>query len=205
MTTALSVIRTEVLDSAGLDSTDPRLTSAVLNRFINRGLRRLTSINDWPWNDAQETITTVGGTATATPAADWSRTINMQLNSIDLRHISPHEAGKYFSDTGRPLAFSITNELITFYPTPTGVYSITHNYSTYEATLTGDSDTPALPDAFIDALVSHTLLLVSTKIRDTELYTMASRDVKDWEDRMADDTQRATGALRVTARSDWLI
>lgn len=201
----LSAIRTEVLETAGLSSSDPRVPSATLNRIINRALRRIGSEMDWPWLQSSETITTSSGTQAYNLAADHSKSIAFTLTSRskDLPFIPRREAARYGEDTGEPIAYFIEEDQVHFIPVPDGVYTIEHVYYAYEATLTNDTDVPELPDRYIDLLVAHAIMLIGIKIRDNDLYNMGDNERKDWYNRMKDEARPITAGGRPKTRTDW--
>jgi hypothetical protein len=205
MSTQLQTIRTEILETAGLASDDARFPSATLNRVVNRALRNLSAEHDWPWNQASETLTTVAAQEAYSPAAAWQKTIRLRYEGRDLVEYQPRDAAQFFNDTGSPVGFYIEEESIHLLPIPDGVYSVEHIYSAGETALSGDTDTPALPDRYIDWLVSIALVQVSQRIRDTDLYGMADRERRRWSRLAADEVRRSTANMKVKARKDWYI
>jgi len=198
----LSTIRTEVLETAGLSSSDSRFPTATLNRVINRALRRVSAEMHWPWLQASQTLTTATNTQAYSPAANWSQTIRLRYESRNLQNYQSRDAAQYFNSVGAPIGFFIEEDEIHFVPTPDGVYSIEHVYLKDEAELSGDTDEPSLPARYTDFLVAHALLLVSQMIRDEGLYGMADRERKMWLQRMADEARRSTSTVRIKTRND---
>ena len=205
MSTQLQTIRTEILETAGLASDDVRFPDATLTRIINRALRQISSEAEWPWNQTNETITTINGTIAYTPTAGWRKTIRLSYLDRDLHEYQPHDAQRYSQDTGTPQGFYIEEDEIHLVPVPDGVYSVVHIYQAIETALSGDTDTPALPDRYIDWLVFSSLVQVASTIRDTDLYSIADRERKAWRKRVYDDRRRSTGTLIPKARDDWWV
>lgn len=205
MSTQLTAIHTEILETAGLASDDARFPSATLTRIVNRALRSLSAEHDWPWLDATETINTVAGTTSYSPAALWQKTKRLTYDNRDLVQFQASDAAQYANDTGEPQGFYIESDLIYFVPVPDGAYAVTHSYSSMETALSGDTDTPALPDRYIDWLVFRACIIVATRIRDGELYSMSEREVKAWARRAADEQRRSTRTQMIQARNDWTI
>lgn len=201
----LSDIRTEVLETAGLVSTDPRFPSATMNRIINRALRRIDTKHDWPWNYANETITTAANDADYTAPTRYSRSIRLRYNDRDLQQYHPSDTARWNSETGSPIGFYVEEEQIHLVPTPDGVYSVEHIYVAYEAALSSDSDAPNLPDQYIDALINEALIQVAQRIGDAQMYQMARSEVRDWERRMHDDVRRARRSPKMRTRYDWWV
>jgi hypothetical protein len=205
MATQLQTIRTEILETAGLASDDARFPSATLTRIVNRALRNLSAERDWPWNQAVETLTTVANTQGYTPDASWQKTLRLRYENRDLKQYQARDAAQFNDDTGAPVAYFVERDTIFLLPTPDGVYSVEHVYSAVETALSGDTDTPALPDRYIDWLVSMALIQVATIIRDTDLYSLSDRERRRWSQIAADEQRRTTSSMKVQARSDWRI
>lgn len=205
MATQLQTIRTEILETAGLASDDPRFPDATLNRIINRALRALSAEHDWPWMEASETITTAANDAEYSPAADWAETKRLRYEDRDLQQYQAADAQQYANDTGEPVGFYIEEDLIHIVPVPDGVYPIEHIYYSYVTALSGDTDTPALPDRYVDYLVWHALKQVAARIRDEKLYGMADNETRDWYRRASDEVRRSNKSVPIKTRSDWWI
>jgi len=205
MATTLDEIRTEVLETAGLASDDSRFPDATLTRVVNRALRALSAEADWPWNQATEDLTTAADTQAYTPDAAWQKTLRLRYENRDLLEYQSREAAQWATDTGRPAGYFIELDQIHIVPTPDGVYTIEHVFSSTETALSGDSDTPALPDRYIDWLVAICLVQVATRIRDMDLYSLADRERRRWSMLAADEQRRSTGTGKIKARRDWNI
>ena len=176
-----------------------------MNRIINRALRQITSEADWPWNQASEIITTVNNTIAYSPAADWAKTIRLGYKERDLHEYQSRDAQQYSQDNGTPVGFYIEEDQIHFVPIPDGVYLVDHIYQATETALSNDNDSPALPDRYVDWLIYSALIQVATRIRDTDLYSIATAERKFWRQRAIDDLRRSTGTTIPQARSDWSI
>lgn len=205
MATTLDEIRTEVLETAGLASDDSRFPDATLTRVVNRALRALSAEADWPWNQATEDLTTVADTQAYTPDATWQKTLRLRYNNRDLQEYQSREAAQWASDTNRPAGYFIELDKIHIVPTPDGVYTIEHVFSSVEDALSADGDTPNLPDRYIDWLVAICLVQVATRIRDMDLYSLADRERRRWSMLAADEQRRSTGMGKIKARRDWNI
>lgn len=201
----LSAIQTELLETAGIDSADARFPSATLTRIINRALRRIDAKHDWPWNYASETITTAASDADYAAPTNYSRTVRLRYSDRDLMQYAPSDTARWSSETGAPYGFYVEEEQIHIVPTPDGVYSVEHIYVAYETALAANSDSPALPDMYIDALINECLIQVAQRTGDGAMYQMAKAEAKDWERRMHDDVRRARKSPKIRTRYDWFI
>jgi len=142
---------------------------------------------------------------THTPHATWQKTLRLRYNNRDLQEYQSREAAQWATDTGRPAGFFIELDQIHIVPTPDGVYTIEHVFSSVEDALSADGDTPNLPDRYIDWLVSICLVQVATRIRDMDLYSLADRERRRWSTLAADEQRRSTGTGKIKARRDWNI
>ena len=201
----LDEIRAEILETAGLASDDPRFPDATMTKIVNRALRQVSAEHDWPWNESSETITTVADTQAYSPAAGWQKTIRLRYEDRDLVPFQGRESAQFHNNTGAPVGYFIEKDQIHFVPVPDGAYSIDHVYSGFETALSGDSDTPSLPDRYLDWLVHVALIQVAAKLRDPELYGLADRERRRWYARASDEVRRSTAPQRPKARGDWTI
>jgi len=147
----------------------------------------------------------VGQRKTISLRADEAKTLRLQYENRDLEEYQPQDAARYSELEGPPRGYYIEEDKIHLIPTPTTTTTITHVYSAYETALSADSDTPALPDRYIDWLVSMCLVQVATRIRDMDLYSVVDRERRRWTKIAADEQRRTSGTLKIKARSDWYI
>ncbi len=203
--TTLSLLRQEVLETAGLASDDARFPEATLDRMINRGLRSLSAEHIWPWLQDSETLTTVSGTESYAPASAWVRTKRLTCEGYDLVEMQVESATPFLEGTGAPVGYFIEEDEIHLVPVPDGVYSVEHVYEAEEPELTSGSDSPLLPDRYTDWLVYTVLVQVATRLRDDGLYRIADRERSKWYRRSSDEVRRSTGSLPVRTRNDWAI
>lgn len=205
MATQLSVIRTEILETAGLAADDSRFPTATMNRIVNRALRALNAERDWPWNQRQANLATSAGAKTTTFPTAFSKVLRLEIDGQNLQQITPQEGGTYSQQTGQPQAYFIEDEKIYWAPVPDGVYTVYCSYMGYEDALSGDSDTPNIPDRFIDWLVQIALVQIAQRIRDTDLYSIADRERRSWARRAADEVRRSAASSKIKSRDDWWI
>lgn len=205
MATQLTDIRTEILETAGLASDDSRFPTATMNRIVNRALRSISAERDWPWNQRQADLTTAANTQSNAFPTALSKVLRLEIDGHNLQQVTPQEGGTYSQQTGQPQVYWIEQEKIFWGPVPDGVYTVYCTYVGYEDALSSDSDTPNLPDRYIDWLVQIALVQVAQRIRDTDLYSMADRERRAWVRRAADEVRRSTASSKVKTRDDWWI
>lgn len=205
MATQLTDIRTEILETAGLASDDSRFPTATMNRIVNRALRSISAERDWPWNQRQADLTTAANTQSNAFPTALSKVLRLEIDGHNLQQVTPQEGGTYSQQTGQPQVYWIEQEKIFWGPVPDGVYTVYCTYVGYEDALSSDSDTPNLPDRYIDWLVQIALVQVAQRIRDTDLYSMADRERRAWVRRAADEVRRSTASSKVKTRDDWWV
>lgn len=203
MSTALSVIRPMILTRAGLAADDPRFPDATLTDAINQALRSISAEHDWPWLQGQTNQSTVADTQFISAPSLWAKTLRLEIDGDDLHLMQPRDGGRYSQSTGKPLGYFIEHDKIHFAPVPDGVYTVYHVFYKYEAALSGDTDTPLLPDRFLDWLIWSTVIQVAVIIRDTDLYSMADRERKLWRTRAHDEVLRSVSPFVPKSRDDW--
>lgn len=201
----LSAIRTEVYETAGVASDDPRIPTATMTRIVNRALRRVSGEYDWPWLQTTETITTAAGTQAYTPTSGYRKTLRLRYEDQDLVELQPRDAAQYHNVTGSPVGFFTEDDKVHVVPTPDGVYSLHHVYQARETALSSDSDTPLLPDEYIDWLVFTALILVAARIRDDGLYGIADRERRRAADDAMRGLRRSTQSAVPKSRIDWAV
>ncbi len=203
----LSTIRDNVRFRYGLASGGNQASSTVLNHLINAAIRQVTVARDWDWNTVAETIATTAGTESysrSSGARKSMRLIDTEYGRA-LKLITGTAAAKYRNLTGVPAFWWIEGGLIHLAPTPQGVRSYEHVYQGAEPTLVSDTDEPTIPDWAIDYVIAMACLSLARRLGDNDRVTQFFREVKTWEDRLADDARSAAPTPTRQTRRDWTI
>lgn len=182
---------------------DSNMASDVLTAIFNETLQLTTTVHDWPWLDAVETLTTVSGTDSYTPGATWVRTRELQIDTYEpLTYTSYSDLdtrAPVSTATGIPSFYTVFAGALILRPTPNAVLSIRHRFVRTEPTLTDDSDTPLIPSRYHGALVAYATMLACRRLRRSEGNEWAN-DWVQWLKRMEDDQRRARAPGRVRIR-----
>jgi hypothetical protein len=153
----LTTMRTSVRYRLGVPSTDSFYTDAILTETINEALRWYTVQWDWPWLEKSETLTTVNGTATVSPAADYSATIAIvDSTGVALERKPIEELLRMGTGTAAIVRYySVVSGTLHFRPVPNANLSPVHYYRASETVLSGNSDVPLMPSQYHEAIVEY--------------------------------------------------
>src|SRR4051812_9383183 len=112
-------MRTSLRLRLGIPTGDAMFPDATLTDLINNSMHKIDTDHDWPWLEASETITPVGGTATYTPNANWLGTLEVQGgDSPPLKRLDIAELRAMGVPSGRPAFFAVYAEQLTLRPVP---------------------------------------------------------------------------------------
>ena len=166
----------------GVSADDPIFTDTVLDAFINSALQKLTSEEDWDWNEKTETITTSASADTEAVAADYMRTIGVyeadggSLDEVTFERIQQLTT----AESANVRFFVVTGGVLHLRPVPNGVFSLTHHYVSSEASLSTGTDTPALPTQYHDALCDYATYQCFKRVGNPQEGAVFEAQYKDW-------------------------
>lgn len=180
---------------------DTRITSAVIDREVNRALKRIALVHDWPWLQGERDILTTSDQAGYALPEDFLRLISLRnpnlADNLYLRSIQ--ELDEYVG-TGLPRAFAVWGGKVVLAYTPNGEYTFRLRYIKQENLLTNDTDVPLIPTYWEDGV--HEAALVS-------LYRMAMREddaglaesrFQIWKAEGQDNVRQTRGTPRILVR-----
>lgn len=139
---------------------DSALYSTRAGQFLNEALARVSRQVRFGSEETLQTVSTVSGTATYSLAADNVR-VRHVFNATTRNMLIPveqHDIDDADVSSGTPLDYSLEGGVLTLYPTPNGVFSLSVRYRSALGQFSADSDTTAtvgFPDAYADVLVSY--------------------------------------------------
>jgi hypothetical protein len=186
----------------GNPTNEPFFTDPVLNSLVNEALQVVAAEDDWPWLQATTTFSTVSGTQTYTPPADWTRTKGLVIDGyapIEWRTLAEIRAAGT-TERQFPTYFTTFAEDILLAPVPDSAYTVRHDYYVSEAELSADTDTPVLPAQFHFAVVAKAVELGHLRQRDTQRAEPAQAEYRSWLDRMRKHMSRSKAPKRVRIR-----
>lgn len=183
---------------------DEFFTDPVLNSLLDEAVLTLGTEADWPWLCSTGTaITTAAGTATyAIGDSGYTRTRVLSIDGYEpLEERSLAEIRSLgTADRGQPRYYAIVGLTLHLRPVPDGVYSIVHDIVTSETILTGDTDSPSLPEAYSFAAVAKAAELGHLRQRDNERATLQLAEYNAWLGRMRDNLRRTAAPRRIRTR-----
>lgn len=206
VTTLIAAVRRRT----GLSSSDAFAADTDITELLNEASASVATERDWPWLETSTTLTTANGTASYSVPADWTRTRTLQISGSDPMDDSRsrQELDGLFptsTDTGQPQFFVITGDAIRLYPTPDGVYTVTHVYYRTETTLDDGADVPLMPAWAQGALVHAAAAMLFRRTNQMERANEEEQQYERWLKRLHDNARRVTGPVRVRVRSGGFI
>jgi hypothetical protein len=203
----LGEIRTEVLDIVATTSDDKLLTTAVVNRFINRALQAIAAHREWSWLNAETSFATVASTATYALPSDHMRTLSVtNADNVALLYLESgqiDQADEIESD--EPVYFTVINGLIELSPTPGAAYTLRHRYLRREPSLINETDTPLLPVHYHSAITEYAAALCFRRQRNEQAASTAMDAYRAILDDAIDQPTQTNQSGRIKTRAGgWL-
>lgn len=204
----LADARDAVYLRTGYDSSDGQLTPERITSCLRAALNFITSEHDWDWLQTTETLSTVAGTASVTPlvgssaGVTWIRTLNLINSNADYIEKTPWSEFRMFLNTvtGEPTKWCDYGGQLCIWPTPDGVYTITHDFIRGENALNSDTDTPLLPTQFEDAWIAKATAMALRRVAESIRAQEQEADYQAWQHVMVDNRHRSKGGKRVAVR-----
>jgi hypothetical protein len=206
----LAQMRDAVRTRLGVPQSDSFFSDPVLTDMINESLQAVTAEADWPWLQTSTTFSTVAGTGSYTPPADWGQTRSLCIDGYDaMDYRSLSEIREYLTtQRSVPTVYTVSGEVILLRPTPGAVYVVTHDYLKAEPALVGDTDTPVMPSVFHYAIVAFACHLAHARNNEIGSYRGAITgsaaaslsQYHNWLERMMSARRRTSGPMRVRVR-----
>ncbi len=201
----LDAIVAEVYLNAGIPTDDDRVDAEDVEDLINGAIREISSTRDWEWLKAVDAtnILTILGQSDYTPPSNWRRTIGITLNdSRDVPARTPREINSRQFESGPVEFFTIEAGVLRFSPKPDLIEKIRHVYLRAETALDTGSDTPLIPDNYIDLAIWGAVYRVHIRLKDTQAYRIARGVYEELDKRYARDAKAYSPQLIPMHRLD---
>ena len=203
MSLTLAEHRATIRSLGNFASGDTRITDAVVNREINRALRRIALRHDWPWLYAERDYVTVSAQSNYVLPDDFLRSISLRdvdrNYNLSLRGIV--EVDEYEGQPGgRPQIYAIHGNILKLAYTPDGTNNLRLRYVTQENVLVNDTDTAKIPDYWIDGLYDAVLAELHRMVKEVDLAGIAEARFQSWIQETQDNIQQSREAPRVRVR-----
>lgn len=182
-------IQDRVLDQLG--KSDATTRNRVKN-WINLGQNDFVTRELWPFREATDTITTVGGTQEYTLSSETADLDSQNILSVaiqgainkklpftpfnQLRAVRPDFT---LDASAVPQKYYIKGGKLGFYPTPNAAYTIFMDYYKVPTELSADADVTIIPLAYREALMHYALSLEHDYNTDPDLAQKAMNRYED--------------------------
>lgn len=198
----LALFRDAVRTRIGVPNSDTFYTDPALNDLVNEAVQAVSADADWPWLQESTTFATVSGTGEYVVPVDWVETRVLCIDDYDaMEPRTLAEIREYpTSVTDVPTVYTVSGDALLLRPTPSGVYTVTHDYMKNENTLTNDADVPLMPSQFHYSVVAYACHLAYLRSGDVQRATAALTDYANWKTRMLRQRSRTAGPIRVRIR-----
>lgn len=192
-------IRKRVNQRSGLALGDDAVDS-----LINEALGQISDEDDWPWLKLTTTGTWTTDATTLDVPANVKAVRFLDVAGRTYRVMSAEQSATYLTDGDRAVGLSIENGTITPVPTPADAAAYTLHIIALEPPLTGDGDTPLIPDQWIGCVVSLAISMAHDRPEGNEKAGARAQARYDSQlHRMRRTVLKATrGAQVARARSD---
>lgn len=195
-------------DRTGVTASDPMLTGAVLKRLVNAANAYIATVHDWPWQQVMPvTFATAAGTQDYAPPGDWLRTVDLRVtspsfNTDGMTLYSAMELDDRWSSVqrGQPTEYAIYGDHLRLAPCPDGIYTVSHRYVQVEPAMSGDTDTPIMPDQFRTSIVEYAAYLALRRTSEEQRAAVAMTAFQGWIAIMLQDRKRSTAPQRIRVR-----
>lgn len=180
-------------------SGDTRISDTVVNREINRALRRIAMRHDWPWLQAKRDVITVDGLDEYSLPQDFLRLVTLDRPDVQLALYlrSPREIEKY-RPAGPPIVYAIYGGKLVI---PTlGGYTLRLRYIKQENVLTQDTDAPLIPDYWNDGIYHAALAELNKIVKAVDLAGVNEQRFGQWVKETQDNIQQSEASPRIYNR-----
>ncbi len=199
--TTLSEFRSELRSIGNFPANDTKITDAVIDREINRALRRIAMLHDWPWLDAERTFVTASEVQAYSLPNDFLRAVSFRYpegrKSLTLLNIQEFDD---LYGTGDPWVYAIRGTKLYVGPVPTGEKTLKLRYIRQERVLTGDSDTPLIPDYWDDGVLEAALVQLHRQVKQLDLAGLAEAKFQEWVIETRDNITQTRSQPRIRVR-----
>lgn len=168
--------------------------------WINEALHRVARKVRLAGHETSFAVNTINGTASYALPTDFVRLLTLRntTDHQDLDWVSIDELDNSRAAVAKPTQFALYGNSLQVYPTPNGVYALSMRYLADTINLVADADVPAMPDDWVDVLVSYALSRAYRSEDDAQQSAFYWNEfVRDFRDLRADLQQPRDGVARV--------
>ena len=180
---------------------DPLLDEPTLNQCIEQALRDVSSVSDWPWLITSSSVTFTAGVGPA--PATMVKVRELVVNSTRAKYVELNE----FLDTvalGDQWVWTVIGTNLRLTPVPTVSPTNTLYFIRAEPDLTLDTQSPLIPEAHQQAVLSRASYHAEIRRGRAEAAAVHNAEYEDDLRRMRDATKTRVGPRQVRqAGSRW--
>lgn len=204
--TTLAEFRSNLREMGNFPENDTRITDAVINREVNRALKRIAMLHDWPWLQSERLILTSSGLRDYALPADFLRLLSLRYDGQDrpLTQLSVQDVDRS-QGSGGPAIFGIWGGKVCFAPTPNGQERLMLRYICQEVVLVNDSDVPLIPDYWNDGVYQAALMELHRQVKQLDESGLAESRFGSWLNETQDNVNQTRQPVRVRVRPGSLI
>lgn len=174
---------------------------------LNSGLSDFASTDNWDFLYRETNVSLIAGTSTYATPADHISTMFLAIGNRLLLNRQRKQAVRYEGYGGEPAAYSVLNDTIRVYPTPTEAGTMTHGYYGGYAAVTGtyaglSSVTLDIPTQFLSLAQLFVARQLAMVINDRERYQLINEQIASEKRAMQDNVLRSSSPGVVQTRGD---
>jgi hypothetical protein len=201
--TTLAEHRATLRSLGNFPADDTQITDAVLNREINRALRRIAMRHDWPWLMEERTLILVGDVRSYPLPDDFLRLISVRDtdsgHTLSLRGIVEVDQHEGHSN-GRSSIYAVQGNRLVVAATPSAQATCKIRYVAQENTLVNDTDIARIPDYFMDGLYDAVLVQLFRIVKQLDEAGLAEGRFEVWVTENQDNIRQTRESPRIRVR-----
>lgn len=199
--TTLSEFRSDVRSLGNFPANDTRITDAVVNREVNRALKRIALLHDWPWLDAERTYITAADVTAYPLPSDFLRAVSFRYpeGRKSLTLINIQELDDLYGN-GDPWVYAVRGAKIHIGPVPSGEKTLKLRYIRQEIVLVNDNDAPLIPDHYSDGVSEAALVQLHRIANQPDMAGLAEARFQVWRTETRDNTTQTRSQPRIRVR-----
>lgn len=184
-------IRARARARAGYGSSDPIISNTVVDDLIADSQRRLAVEHDWPWLEAEASISSTAGTNTLDLSSiNYRKLVYIfdPTGGVYLEQRAPQHRTNYKENQGVPRYFTEFGGIVRLVPTPatSATYSVGYIREA-DTVLASDTDEPLIPDWAIDLLIADVAMLIARRVRNRDLEKVMFAERSRYAERLIDE------------------
>lgn len=175
---------------------------------LNSGVADFAAADRWDWLYNEGTISVVSGTTDYDTPANHSSTLWIARQNEQLQERQRKQSIQFYTASGTPVCYSVLNDKIRLYPTPTVTEDYRHGfYIGYPrvtganlAALTASLD---IPQQFLSLAELYVARKICLLVNDRERWSFVNDEIANETKNLRDDVLRASSPGVPQTRRDY--